>query len=121
GARRVLLVCGRRSFEASGAATMLPQLQQVAQVRRWSDFSPNPDAADVARGVAEVAAFNPDLVLAVGGGSAMDMAKLLCAYAGRNEPVTDLIRAGATITARSLGLVLAPTTSGSGSEATHFA
>jgi alcohol dehydrogenase len=124
GARRVLLVCGGRSFEASGAARMLPDLERVAQVRRWSEFAPNTDAADLAHGLEIMSGFAPDLVLGVGGGSAMDMAKLLCAFAGTGggeQGLREAIRAGAAVTSRDIGLVLAPTTSGSGSEATHFA
>jgi alcohol dehydrogenase class IV len=120
--QRVLLVCGGRSFEASGAARMLPELERVAAVRRWSEFAPNTDAADLAAGLAVAAEFRPDLVLGVGGGSALDMAKLLAGYA-RVEPeqVPATIRGGEPVTGRPVRLVLAPTTSGSGSEATHFA
>lgn len=122
GAERVLVVCGTRSFEASGAARMLPALQQVADVTRWSDFSPNTSSTDLERGLAVIQADDPDLVLGVGGGSAMDIAKLLCAYDSVPvDEVRDAIRSGATITARRRALVLAPTTSGSGSQATHFA
>jgi alcohol dehydrogenase len=123
GARRVLLVTGRRSFEASGAARVLPDLERVATVRRWSDFRPNTDADDLAVGLRVLAEFDADVVVAVGGGSAMDMAKLLVAYGGGVEPgeVGDAIRGGTTVSTRRRGLVLAPTTSGSGAEATHFA
>jgi len=123
GAGRVLLVCGARSFEASGAARMLPALTEVAQVRRWSEFAPNPDAADLRQGLAIAEEFAPDLVLGVGGGSALDMAKLLCAFRGLTDEakLREAIRSGEAVTAREVSLVLAPTTSGSGSEATHFA
>jgi alcohol dehydrogenase len=123
GARRVLLVCGASSFEASGAAAMLPDLARVARVRRWSDFAPNPDAADLLAGLRLVDECQPDLVLGVGGGSAMDMAKLLAGFAGTVDGgrLRAAIRSGDRITARAAGLVLASTTSGSGSEATHFA
>jgi alcohol dehydrogenase len=123
GARRVLLVCGRHSFEASGAAEILPDLEQVAMVVRWSDFSPNTDADDLERGLRIMADASPELVLAVGGGSAMDMAKLLCAYE-QLPPHADVraaVRDGGRVEGRSTQLVLVPTTSGSGSEATHFA
>jgi alcohol dehydrogenase class IV len=123
GARRVLLVCGRRSFEASGAARILPGLLQVAAVCRWSDFAANPDASDLVSGLTLAEDFRPDLVLGVGGGSALDLAKLLCAFAGIPDAakLAAAIRAGDRITGRDTRLVLVPTTSGSGSEATHFA
>ncbi|THV31972.1 phosphonoacetaldehyde reductase [Glycomyces paridis] len=123
GARRVLLVRGRRSFTASGGDRLLPGLEAVAEVEQWSDFAPNTDAADLAVGLGIVERFDPDLVVAVGGGSAMDMAKLLCAFRGVTDAdeLQDRIRAGAKVTGRATRLVLAPTTSGSGSEATRFA
>jgi alcohol dehydrogenase len=123
GSARVLLVTGKRSFVASGADRLLPGLEAVAEVRRWSDFRPNTDSADLAVGLGVVDDFGPDLILAVGGGSAMDMAKLLCAYEGTSGEATLLnsIRAGGSVENRRMQLVLAPTTSGSGAEATRFA
>lgn len=123
GGRRVLLVCGRRSFEASGAARVLGDLERAAEVRRWSDFAPNTDAADLAEGLKVMADFRPDTVLGVGGGSAMDMAKLLCAFHGTGDAdkLAEAIRSGGLAAPREPWLVLVPTTSGSGSEATHFA
>ena len=122
GARRVLLVCGRTSFEASGAAEMLPALERVAAVRRWSGFRPNTDSADLAVGLDVVREHRPDLVVAVGGGSTLDMAKLLVGYHDvAPEEVVTAIRSGRGATSRSARLLLAPTTSGSGAEATHFA
>lgn len=122
GAQRVLLVCGRSSFEASGAARVLPGLEQQASVHRWSDFRTNTDAADVAAGIALLDRLDPDLVLAVGGGSALDLAKLLVAYDGlAPDDVVAAVRAGQPADRRTRALVLAPTTSGSGAEATHFA
>lgn len=123
GARRVLLVTGGRSFDASGAARILPRLAQVAAVERWSGVPESPDAADLLPGLQLFDRFRPDLVLAVGGGSVMDAAKLLCAYAGTTDlaRLRDRIRAGGPVTTREPGLVAVPTTCGSGSEATSFA
>lgn len=121
GARRVLLICGRRSFEASGAAGILPGLRAVAEVERFSGFSPNVEVADLEAGLERLRATGADLVLAVGGGTAMDLAKLLCAFATTGQPVPQAVRDAGEVTTRPCGLVLVPTTSGSGSEATHFA
>lgn len=122
GAERVMLVCGGRSFEASGAASMMPDLERVAEVRRWSDFAPNTDSADLRNGLSLVRDFEPDLVLGVGGGSALDMAKLLCTFRDiTDDRVLDTISNGFKASSRRGRLVLVPTTSGSGAEATHFA
>ena len=123
GEQRVLLVRGRTAFIASGADRLLPGLEQVAQVRQWNEFRANTDARDLIEGLRIMADFAPDLVLGVGGGSVMDMAKLLCAHQGITEEseLLDAIRAGESVESREPGLILAPTTSGSGSEATRFA
>lgn len=121
GARRTLLVCGQRSFEASGASVILPHLEQLGQLHRWDEFRPNTDADDLAAGLEVLRSFEPDLILGVGGGSAMDMAKLLAGFATSPGDVRDAIEAGPRIESRAPRLVLVPTTSGSGSEATHFA
>lgn len=120
--RRILLVTGRGSFESSGADTCLPGLRELAAVERWSEFAANTDSADLVVGLEIVRDFDPDLIIGIGGGSPMDMAKLLIAYDRTNpHEVLDAIRSGDKIEQRSRKLVLVPTTSGSGSEATHFA
>ena len=123
GARRVLVVTGGRSFRESGAEAQLERLAATVDVRRWSDVSPNTDSAELLSGLEIVHEYQPDFILGVGGGSVMDMAKLLCAYPPGLDHSTLLrrIKSGAALTKRTIGLGLAPTTSGSGSEATHFA
>ena len=121
--RRVLLVTGRGSFEASGASSVVEPLRRVAEVHRWCDFAPNTDAADLWNGLQVVDDFGANVIVGIGGGSVMDMSKLLTAFRG-TESTKELhaaIRSGRSIEGRDVGLMLAPTTSGSGSEATHFA
>lgn len=123
GGGRALLICGARSFEASGARRMLPGLRRAAQVTRWSDFTPNVTVGDLSRGLAVAELARPDIVIGVGGGSSLDMAKLLCAF-GRPHSEAELwesVRGRRWLTSRRTRLVLVPTTSGSGSQATHFA
>ncbi|MDX2379665.1 MAG: phosphonoacetaldehyde reductase, partial [Acidimicrobiia bacterium] len=121
--RRVLLVTGRDSFDSSGASDVVEPLRRIAVVRRWCDFAPNTDAGDLWNGLQVVAEFEAEVIVGIGGGSVMDMAKLLCAFRGveSEEQLHAAIRAGRSIDVRGVGLILAPTTSGSGSEATHFA
>jgi alcohol dehydrogenase len=121
GCERVLLVCGRRSFDASGAARILPALRARAQLVRFDEHTPNTDVEDLVTGLEHLRRFRPDLVLGIGGGSVMDLAKLLCAFEGDEDDLRQSIPARGEVTDRGPTLVLAPTTSGSGSEATHFA
>jgi len=126
GARSVLLVTGRASFEASGASAVVESLESVesvAKVERWCEFSPNTDATDLWTGLQHTADMHTDVVIGIGGGSVMDMAKLLTAFPSvtSEDELHEAIRAGGSVDGRSPGLMLAPTTSGSGSEATHFA
>ena len=121
GLNRVLLVTGRRSFTTSGAADVLPALRNVATVETWSDFSPNPEVNDVIKGTEHARSFQPDGIVAIGGGSVLDMAKLLAVFLDKEaSEIRDAVP-GNMVSGRSPALILAPTTSGSGSEATHFA
>jgi alcohol dehydrogenase class IV len=121
---RILLVTGKASFELSGASRVVAELEDHASLLQWSDFDPNPSASDLSRGIKTLNEFQPEMIIGVGGGSVMDMAKLLCAFAGTTDVSADLqsaVETGFGQNRRASHLVLTPTTAGSGSEATHFA
>lgn len=122
GADEILIVHGARSFDASGAFRMLGSLRGRTRVRQWHDFSPNPNILDLERGLSLLRKNRPDAIVAVGGGSTLDMAKLLCAFEDLTSgEVEEHVRAGRRIGHRRMGLVSVPTTAGSGAEATSFA
>lgn len=118
----VLLVTGKASFEATGAKSALNYLFETYNVTHFSDFEVNPKLADVEKGLRLLKGNLPDVIIAIGGGSVIDMAKLLKAnYAtgiARLEGVISGMEDAAPI---DIPLIAIPTTAGSGSEATHFA
>ncbi|RUO24042.1 alcohol dehydrogenase [Aliidiomarina minuta] len=61
-----------------------------------------------------------DGVLAVGGGSAMDIAKVIAVFAGQNKPLLEFFGENNAPT-RKLPLITLPTTAGTGSEVTNIA
>lgn len=116
-AARVLLVGSPGAVRTSGIERFLPP-----GTRTFTGFTPNPRLHDVLAGCDLAAKERPDLVVGIGGGSAMDTAKLVRVLppgkAGRRAVLrgeTDLLRTDAP------PLVLVPTVSGSGSEVTRFA
>ncbi len=74
----------------------------------FSDVVPDPPLEKIELGVKALLNYNPDCVIAVGGGSAIDSAKSIREFASR---ASDKIPA----------LIAIPTTSGTGSEVTSFA
>ena len=101
---RRLLVVSDPFFAKNGMAEKISKLTGAEYTRIFSDVKPDPTVELTAQGTAVVKETEPDTVLALGGGSAMDCAKAMAFFSGL--PVH---------------LVAIPTTSGSGSEVTDFA
>jgi alcohol dehydrogenase class IV len=118
GSARPFLVTGGASFGGSGAAALLAPLLEPLEVTRFHDFDPNPKLEDALRGVERLRESGADLLIAVGGGSVMDMAKLI--RYGSIVPLDGDAPAPERLSAAP-PLIALPTTSGSGSQATHFA
>ncbi|NQJ69723.1 bifunctional acetaldehyde-CoA/alcohol dehydrogenase [Streptococcus suis] len=97
----------------------------------FSDVEPDPDITTVERGAALMKDFEPDTIIALGGGSPMDAAKIMWMFYEQPEiDFRDLVQKFMDIRKRafkfpSLGekakFVAIPTTSGTGSEVTPFA
>lgn len=86
----------------------------------FSDLRPNPVGRDIDAGVAAFRAGGHDGVIAVGGGSALDVGKVIAFHAGQTRPLWDFEDIGDWWTRAdpdSIAPVIAiPTTAGTGSE-----
>ena len=121
GAAKVFVVCGKRSFELCGAKDDFSPLEDLYSFYYFNNYGKNISLEDLQQGIQEFTAFKPDVIIAVGGGSAIDMSKLIKAYAHNVSDLKSTIVNNQSYTIRSLPLVSLPTTAGSGSESTHFA
>lgn len=87
----------------------------------FQDFQPNPKYESVVNGVTQYRNNGCDSIMAVGGGSAMDVAKCIKLYAkllGTGENGAWL---NTEIIPNSIPFIAMPTTAGTGSEATRYA
>jgi alcohol dehydrogenase class IV len=117
----LFLVADRSSFRASGAQAALQVMMKECSVSSFMEFEPNPRIEDVKRGLAAFRQGAFDAVVAVGGGSVIDMAKLITIFAPHVESPELLITKKISLMPRVIPLIAVPTTAGTGSEATHFA
>ncbi len=117
----VVLFTGGASYERSGAAAAIEPMLAGISVERVSDVAPNPTLEHVVDAVEVIRRLEPKLVVAVGGGSVLDLAKAARGLAPEPDPRAAVL-SGPSSSRRALApLVAIPTTAGTGSEATHFA
>ena len=92
---------------------------------RFSDFTPNPLYEDVCKGIDLFNTEKCDAILAVGGGSSIDVAKCIklavLAKEGRDSLIPPLVSKHLDIDGGTLPFIAIPTTAGTGSESTHNA
>ena len=121
GARSVFLVTGNSSFSTCGAEAALQPLNQEYKIRRFSGFPANPTLSSVAEGLAAFRSGSFDALVAVGGGSVIDTAKLIATLSAQDGEPERFLVGRQSIRRQGPPLIAVPTTAGSGSEATHFA
>jgi len=120
-ARNIFLVTGKNSYQSSGVKDILENLLKGFKVTRFFDFENNPEITDVKKGIDIFKERQYDIVIAVGGGSVIDMSKLINILSQQEGKCEDLILGESEIFKKNKPLICIPTTAGSGSEATHFA
>ena len=110
GKKKVFIVTDRFMHD-SGRVSYLtgPISEQGGVFEIFSDVTPDPDISTVTAGVGRIMEFDPDLVIALGGGSPIDAAKAMVFFAGKERDMS------------ACTFVAIPTTSGTGSEVSKFA
>lgn len=107
--KHVFVVRGKNSYIFCGAADAMKHVSDAMElcVTEFCEFSVNPKEEEAQLGLQILLRAQPDVIIAIGGGSVMDMAKLIRHCAAEQNYFVPLWAI--------------PTTAGTGAEATHFA
>jgi acetaldehyde dehydrogenase/alcohol dehydrogenase len=114
------------SSEHRGVSELIRARLRAAHVHVFSEVQPEPDEAVIRQGVALLDQYTPDLIVAVGGGSVIDAAKVMRLFHEQPDQTMDELTlpfldprkrvAEYSQTPHRVRLVAIPTTAGTGSE-----
>lgn len=105
--KRIFLVCDPFMVKSNLVNKVIDALDSN-EVMIFSEITPDPSIELVVQGVQRLQDFGPDVVIAFGGGSAIDAAKAIKHFANQLKE-------------QQMTFIAVPTTSGTGSEVTGFA
>jgi len=119
-AKHVFLVRGKGSYVACGAEEIIKKTLTIANCgyTEFYEFSENPKCEDMEKGIELLKSSKADFIIAVGGGSVLDMAKLIRFFSSYRGDINDKFFIKEDLLCPLLAM---PTTAGTGAEATHFA
>ncbi len=122
GLEKVLLVCGK-SISRQNINEYFEMVEERLGVKviHFMDFAPNPLYESVVKGVELFCRESCGGIIAVGGGSAMDVAKCIKLYSNMQGNGADGDYLKHVIVPNDIPFLAMPTTAGTGSEATRFA
>lgn len=122
--KKAAIVTGGHSMKKFGFLDQAVELLKKANIESIiiDGVEPNPSVKTVFAGAKKMQEFNPDWIVAIGGGSALDAAKVMwCFYEHPHLKFEDIIAVGSMPALRNKAKFIAiPSTSGTASEITAF-
>nr|WP_300313739.1 iron-containing alcohol dehydrogenase [Halomonas sp.] len=118
GMQRPLVITDRGVLQ-SGTLKLITDQLDAADYAIYDGVTPEPEVAIVEACTDTFRSGEHDGLIAVGGGSAMDIAKCVAVYAQHDGPLHELFGEG-RVRQRNIPLIAIPTTAGTGSEVTNI-
>ena len=114
-----VIVFTDKGVRQTGLSDILENILKECSVdyKVFDDLKPEPAYTDVEKVINEVESYEGDIIIAIGGGSVMDSAKLCSILKGASYSIRDLLN-GTTDVKKQIKSIMIPTTCGTGSEAT---
>ena len=117
----VFIVAGKKSYSVSGAEKFFENTFSDIPTTFFHDFTSNPKIDDVQNGIQLFNSRPHNLIITVGGGSAIDIGKSINFFVSNNINPNEYLRHKKTYTNPCFSMMAVPTTAGTGSESTQFA
>ncbi len=115
----ILLICDPFLYQ-NGVAEAIGKSLEGKNVQYFSKIEPNPSCESVDEAAAQARAMNADCIIGLGGGSSMDVSKIVSCLVSNEGSIYDYYSGGTrTLQPRKTMLILIPTTAGTGSEVTN--
>lgn len=118
--KKILIITGNNSFYKSGIYKILNKEKVNKKIKFFFKKSKLPILSELKKIILSVEAFNPDLILAVGGGSVIDYAKIANVIKYTDCTSHNIIKSKLYLKKKTK-LAVVPTTAGSGAEVTSNA
>tara|TARA_A100001011_G_C14216613_1_gene802337 strand:- start:62 stop:1165 length:1104 start_codon:yes stop_codon:yes gene_type:complete len=119
--KKVFILCGKNSFNSSSAKKYFDYFLEKKETKLFYKLSNFPILEELIKIVNDIRAFKPDLIIAVGGGSVIDYAKIANVIDIRDNLKYLIINQSYPFKYKYTKLAVIPTTAGSGAETTSNA
>lgn len=118
--KKIFLATGKKSYFLSGAKNLLSEFIDKYNYFRFYDFETNPKIEDLINGINIFNREKCDIIVGIGGGSVMDIAKSISILATQKGDLEEFIKGEISLKERQIPSIMIPITAGTGSESTHF-
>ena len=118
---KIFILCGKKSFTTSGAKQFFIKELEKKKVNLYFKNSEIPTLNELIEIIREIKNFEPNLILAVGGGTVIDYAKIANVVEERSDLADLIITYSYPFKKKRSCLAVIPTTAGSGAEVTSNA
>ena len=115
--KKILILAGKRSFNLSGLKNFFSEVKSN-ELKFYFKEKPFPDYEELLLIINEINRYSPDLIIAAGGGSVLDYAKIANVINQEDNLSEKIISNNYKLKNNNRKLIAIPTTAGSGAEVT---
>ena len=118
---KIFILCGRKSYFRSDASELFDPILRKKEVKYYYKNSPYPEVKELKLIILQLQQFKPDLIIAIGGGSVLDYAKIANVTKIKSNLNEEIVNSTSNNCKKFFKLLAVPTTAGSGAEVTASA